>query len=120
MVLKAKPYISREYFLNIKAYFSLKTHNYLRDLLPAMENVAIGKNWLNPYNEELVNNLDGRCFFIIKKLVPHLSLRKDYVIYYQELQYYVKLGMVVDEITEILSFNQTNWLAPYIAFNTEK
>ena len=28
--------------------------------------------------------------------------------------------MVVNEVTEILSFDQTNWLAPYIAFNTEK
>src|SRR6266496_489565 len=28
--------------------------------------------------------------------------------------------MVVDEVSEILSFDQTNWLAPYIAFNTEK
>ena len=27
--------------------------------------------------------------------------------------------MVVDEITEILSFDQTNWLEPYISFNTE-
>src|SRR5271170_2768077 len=28
--------------------------------------------------------------------------------------------MVVDEVSEILSFDQTNWLEPYIAFNTEK
>src|SRR5436190_10635248 len=28
--------------------------------------------------------------------------------------------MVVNEVTEILSFDQTNWLAHYIAFNTEK
>ena len=27
--------------------------------------------------------------------------------------------MVVNEVTEILSFNQTNWLAPYIDFNTK-
>src|SRR5277367_6250709 len=27
--------------------------------------------------------------------------------------------MVVDEVTEILSFDQTNWLAPYIEFNTK-
>lgn len=26
--------------------------------------------------------------------------------------------MVVDEVTQVLSFKQTNWLAPYIAFNT--
>ena len=120
MVLKAKPNARRGYFLNIKSHFPLKTHEYLRDLLPAVENVAVGKNWLSPYNTELVNNLDGRRFSKTEKLVPHLGLRKDYVIHYQELQYYVKLGMVVDEVTEILSFDQTNWLAPYIAFNTEK
>jgi hypothetical protein len=28
--------------------------------------------------------------------------------------------MVVDEVSEILSFDQTNWLEPYISFNTEK
>ena len=92
----------------------------MRDLPPAVKNVAVGKNWLSPYNEELVNSLDGGRFFVTEKLVPHLGPRKDYVIHYQELQYYVKLGMVVDEVTEILSFDQTNWLAPYVAFNTEK
>ncbi|GBC38338.1 uncharacterized protein LOC107456431 [Rhizophagus irregularis DAOM 181602=DAOM 197198] len=120
MVLKAKPNVRRGYFLNIKSHFPLKTHDYLRDLPPAVENVAVGKDWLSPYNEELVNNLDGGRFSKTEKLVPHLGPRKDYVIHYLELQYYVKLGMVVDEVTEILSFDQTNWLAPYIAFNTEK
>ena len=27
--------------------------------------------------------------------------------------------MVVDEVSEIMSFKQTNWLAPYIDFNTK-
>ncbi|CAG8838852.1 17487_t:CDS:1, partial [Cetraspora pellucida] len=68
----------------------------------------------------LVDNLDSRRFSATEKLVPHLGPREDYVIYYQELQYYIKLGMIVDKVTEILSFDQDNWLAPYIAFNTEK
>src|SRR6185437_10132399 len=82
--------------------------------------MAVSKDMLCPYTTELVDNLDGGRFLATKKLVPHLGPRKDYVIHYQELQYYVKLGMVVDEVSEILSFDQTNWLAPYIAFNTEK
>ncbi|GBC45482.2 uncharacterized protein LOC111334919 [Rhizophagus irregularis DAOM 181602=DAOM 197198] len=45
-----------------------------------------------------------------EKLVPHLSKHEDYVIHYQELQYYIKLGMVVDEITQVLSFDQDNCL----------
>ena len=119
-ILKTKANARRGYFLNIKSHFPLKTHDYLRDLPPAVENVAVGKDWLSPYNEELVNNLDGGRFSKTEKLVPHLGPKKDYVIHYLELQYYVKLGMVVDEVSEILSFDQTNWLAPYIAFNTEK
>src|SRR5437764_4677669 len=119
-ILKTKENASRGYFLNIKSHFPLKTHDYLRDLPPTVENVAVEKDWLSPYNEELVNNLDGGRFSKTEKLVPHLGPRKDYIIHYLELQYYVKLGMVVDKVSEILSFDQTNWLAPYIAFNTEK
>ncbi|GBB96235.1 hypothetical protein RclHR1_27070003 [Rhizophagus clarus] len=74
---------------------------------------------LCPYNAKLVNDMDGGRFYATEKLVPHLGPRKNYVIHYQELQYYIKLGMVVDEVTEILSFDQTNWLAPYIAKNTK-
>src|SRR6266498_520872 len=119
-ILKTKANTSRGYFLNIKSHFPLKTHDYLRDLPPAVENITVGKDWLSPYNEELINNMDGGRFYATEKLGPHLSPRKNYVIHYQELQYYMKLGMVVDEVSEILSFDQTNWLAPYIAFNTEK
>ncbi|PKY34982.1 hypothetical protein RhiirB3_455229, partial [Rhizophagus irregularis] len=78
------------------------------------------KDWLCPYNAKLVEQLDGGRFSATEKLVPHLGPRKNYVIHYQELQYYVKLGMVVDEVSEILFFDQTNWLEPYISFNTEK
>ncbi|CAB4430961.1 unnamed protein product [Rhizophagus irregularis] len=73
----------------------LKTHDYLQDLPPAVDN--------------------GGRFPETEKLVPHLGKHEDYVIHYQELQYYIKLGMVVDEITQVLSFDQDNWLAPYIA-----
>ena len=119
-ILKTKADAPKGYFLNIKAHFPLKTHDYLSDLPSAVKNVAVEKNMLCPYNNELVENIDGGRFSSTKKLVTHLGPRKDYVIHYQELQYYVKLGMIVEEISEILSFDQTNWLEPYIAFNTEK
>jgi len=85
-----------------------------------VENVAVEKDWLCPYNAKLVEQLDGGHFSATEKLVSHFGPQKNYVIHYQELQYYVKLGMVVDEVSEILSFGQTNWLEPYISFNTEK
>ncbi|PKB97274.1 hypothetical protein RhiirA5_433436 [Rhizophagus irregularis] len=120
MALRIKPDAKRGCYLNINSHFPLKTHDYLSDLPPAVENVAVEKDWLCPYNAKLVEQLDGGRFSATEKLVPHLGPRKNYVIHYQELQYYVKLGMVVDEVSEILFFDQTNWLEPYISFNTEK
>ena len=57
-ILRTKPDAQREYFLNIKAHFPLKTHDYLRDLPPAVENVAVKKDWLSPYNAKLVEQID--------------------------------------------------------------
>jgi hypothetical protein len=119
IILKTKADAPRGYYLNIDNHFPLKTHDYLKDLPPAVENIAVGKDMLCPYNAKLVKDMDDGHFIATEKLVPHLGPRKGYVIHYQELQYYVKLGMVVDKVTEILSFDQTNWLAPYIAKNTK-
>ena len=118
-ILKTTPDSPVGYFLNIKAHFPVHNHEYLNDLPPAVDNIAVKKSWLSPKNKILVEKLDGNRFSETKKLVPHLGIRDDYVIHYQELQYYIKLGMVVDEVSEIMSFKQTNWLAPYIDFNTK-
>ena len=36
------------------------------------------------------------------------------------LKFFVRHGMVVDKIHEIISFKQSNWLEKYINFNTQK
>ena len=117
-ILKTKANANREYFVNIKAHFSLNTHDKL-DLPPAVENIKVKRDWLSFYNKKQVKELDNNRFTSTEKLITHLGERDEYVIHYLELQYYIKLGMVVDEIYEILLFEQTNWLEPYIRFNTE-
>ena len=73
-ILNTKSNAKKGYYLNIKAHFLLKTHDYLSDLPPAVKNMAISKDMLCPYTTELVDNLDGRRFLATKKLVPHLGL----------------------------------------------
>ena len=116
IILKTKEDSNRGYFVNIRSHFPLKIHDYLKDLLPAVDSIVVKKDWLSPYNKE---QMEGIQYTATEKLVPHLAPRDNYVIHYLELQYYVKLRMVIDEIYEVLSFNQSNWLAPYIKLNTE-
>ena len=48
------------------------------------------------------------------------SDKKKYLIHYRMLKFYVRHGMVVQKIHEIISFKQSKWLESYISFNTQK
>ena len=61
-ILNTESNAKKGYYLNIKAHFPLKTHDYLSDLLPAIESMAVSKDMLCSYTIELVDNLDERQF----------------------------------------------------------
>ena len=54
------------------------------------------------------------------KLLCDWSHKKNYLIPYRMLKFFVRHGMVVDKIHEIISFKQRKWLAKYINLNTQK
>ena len=56
----------------------------------------------------------------IKKLICEWSDKKIYLIHYRMLEFYVRHGMIVDEVHTVISFKQSKWLEKYIGFNTQK
>ena len=59
-----------------------------------------------------------------KKLVPNFFDKGKYVLHYQNLQLYWRLGLKQKKkrrkIHRVLEFNQSQWLKPYVKFNTQK
>ena len=55
-----------------------------------------------------------------KKLICDCSDKKNYLCHYRMLNFYVRHGMIVDRIYNIISFKQSRWLKKYISFNTQK
>ena len=55
-----------------------------------------------------------------KKLICDWSDKKNYLIHYRMLKFYIRHGMIVDKVHEIISFRQSRWLEKYINFNTQK
>ena len=55
-----------------------------------------------------------------KKLICDWTDKKNYLVHYRMLKFYVRHGMVVDKIHEIISFKQSKWLEKYMNFNTLK
>ena len=55
-----------------------------------------------------------------KKLIYDWTDKKKYLIHYRMLKVYVRHGMIVEKIHEIISFKQSKWLESYNSFNTHK
>ena len=56
----------------------------------------------------------------VKKLIPNLGSKVEYVAHYKNLLYYLSLGTKLVKIHKVLSFKQSNWLKVFTDFNAEK
>ena len=54
------------------------------------------------------------------KLVCDWTDKKRCLVHYRLLKIYVRLGMVIEEVHEVISFKQSKWLEKYIIFITQK
>ena len=55
-----------------------------------------------------------------EKLICDWTDKQKYLILYRMLKFYVRHGMVVEKVHEIISFKQSKWLESYISFITQK
>ena len=56
----------------------------------------------------------------VKKLIPNLGNKTNYVVHYRNLQLYLSLGMKLTKIHGVLEFKQFDRMKKYIDFITEK
>ena len=44
---------------------------------------------------------------------------KNYVLHYENLHFYLRLGLKLKKIHRVLEFSQSQWLKPYIKLNKQ-
>ena len=67
-----------------------------------------------------MNKIKPKNYTKSKKLLCDWTDKKKYQIHYRMLKFYVRHGMIVEKIHEIISFKQSRWLEKYISFNTQR
>ena len=93
-------------------------HDKFKDypLCPEIKNIT--KDNLSEYQKYLNDKLNKQEYND-KKLILNLLPKKNYKIYYKNLEYYLKLGIKVTKVHRILTFDEKPFLKEYIDVNTE-
>ena len=94
-------------------------HDILVDypLCPEIKNIP--EDMLSEYQKYLNDKLNIKYNEKDKKLILDLLPKKNYKVYYKNLEYYLKLGLKVIKVHRILTFDEKPFLKEYIDLNTE-
>ena len=92
----------------------LELHN---DYPLAPDKIEIKRDMLSDYQLKIAD-LYNIPIGNVKKLVPNFFDKEKYVLHFENLQLYLRLGLKLKNIHRVLEFSQSQWLKPYIEFNT--
>ena len=107
------------YFLEVDLDYPENLHDCHNDYSMAPEKIKIEDNMLSPFCSKIKKKHDIKTGGI-NKLAPNLIPKKNYAVYYRNLQYYLSQALILKKVHRILEFEQSDWMKPYIDFNTQK
>ena len=84
----------------------------------APEKLAVSSDMLSKYCKKIADKYEIKVGDV-KKLIPNLGNKTNYVVHYKNLQLYLSLGMKLTKIHGVLNFKQSDCMKKYIDFNTE-
>ena len=105
--------------LEVDLEYPPELHDLHNDYPLAPEKMVVKPEMLSDYTRKILER-EKMTIGKVEKLIPDLRDKKEYVFYYRNLQLYLSLGLKLKKIHRALEFSQSNWLEPYIAFNTKK
>ena len=104
------------YFVEVALKYPDKIKEKSKNFPFAPVNKKINTNDFKDYMKEIKPD----TYMQSSKLICDWSDKKNYLIHYRMFKFYVRHGMVVDKIHNVISFKQSRWLEKYINFNTQK
>ena len=107
------------YFLEVDLEYPDELHELHNDYPLAPEKLAVSSDMLSKYCKKIADKYEIKVGDV-KKSIPNLGNKTNYVVHYRNFQLYLSLGMKLTKIHRVLKFKQFDWMKKYIDFNTKK
>ena len=104
------------YFLEVDLEYPYDIGQKTKHFPFAPENKTVSKHDFGPYMKSIM----PKDYVSHKKLICDWTDKRNYLIHYRMLKFYVRHGMVVKQVHRVISFKQNKWLEKNIDFNTQK
>lgn len=92
-------------------------HDYLNEYPLAVEKMVVTDDMLSDTTLAMKRKFGFRGPST-EKLVPNLLPKRNYILHYRNLKFYLAKGLKLERIIRGVSFTQTPWLEPYIRHNS--
>ena len=97
------------YFLEVDLEYPDELHELHNDYPLAPEKLAVSSDMLSNYCKKNADKYEIKVGDV-KKLIPNLGNKTNYVVHYRNLQLYLSLRMKLTKIHRVLKFKQSEWM----------
>ena len=104
------------YFLEVDLEYPYSIRQKTKHFPFFPENKSISKDDFGPYMKSIM----PKNYVSHKKLICDWTDKRNYLIHYRMLKFYIRHGMRVKQVHKIISFKQNKWLEKYIDFTTQQ
>ena len=117
-IMNKKENAKKGWILEVDLEYPAELHKEHNSYPLAPEKKVVKKENMSDYQNNLIKELDLKIPNS-NKLLLTLEDKKDYVVNYENLKFYLKQGMKLKRVKRVLEFEQECWMEPYIRMNTE-
>ena len=97
------------YFMEIDIEYPDNLYIEHSDYSLASKKVEIKEKWLSPYCLEIKNEHNIKTG-TVNKLTTNFMSKKQYVVHYRHLKYYLLQESILKKVHRILEFKQSAWM----------
>ena len=113
-ILQLDPYGKKCYFYKIDGYIPESLHDHFSDFPLFPEKMEVEMDMFSEFQRNVFSEKDLKSG---PRLMSTLTPKKDYVVHYRMLQFALKHGFVLTNVSDIIVCDQDVWLKGYIEKN---